>query len=344
MWKYVLKRNILVFFTAFITLSLTYILLSCLPVVKPQYSSEGQLIAYLENQYRLGFLLRFESEQHNSLVFFQSCNIGTSTYYYYLKPVMDRYFDFLGRVFTNWDWGYSTQLKLGTAAMDLIMERLPVSIRINIISTFISVPLGIIVGIIAALNKDKPIDHVINVLIMVSISIPGFVTITYLILWFAYGTHWLPYRWPEVISDATTITKGYIIPVVSLTFGTVAGFARYVRAELCEVMSSEYLLLARTKGLTRRQAIIHHALRNSMVPVVPMIVAEFFSILGGSIILEQIYNIQGIGSLYMTAFTTKDYNVLMCDMAFYTIIGLAANILVDLSYGFIDPRIRMGER
>lgn len=81
-----------------------------------------------------------------------------------------------------------------------------------------------------------------------------------------------------------------------------------------------------------------------MVPVVPMIVAEFFSILGGSIILEQIYNIQGIGSLYMSAFAAKDYNVLMADMAFYTIIGLAASILVDLSYGFIDPRIRMGER
>jgi oligopeptide transport system permease protein len=257
---------------------------------------------------------------------------------------MDRYFEFLGRVFTKWDWGTSEQLKLGTGAMQMVMERLPVSIKINLIATVISVPLGILLGVYAALNKDKPVDYFINVIIMIFISIPSFVIITYLILWFAYGAHVLPYRRPEAISDSATMAKAYVIPVLSLSIGTIAGFARFVRAELCEVMSSDYLLLARTKGLTRRQAIVHHALRNSMVPVVPMIVAEFFSILGGSIILEQIYNIQGIGSLYMSAFAAKDYNVLMADMAFYTIIGLAASILVDLSYGFIDPRIRMGER
>ena len=109
-------------------------------------------------------------------------------------------------------------------------------------------------------------------------------------------------------------------------------------------MSSDYLLLARTKGLTRRQAIIHHALRNSMVPVVPMVIAEFIGILGGSMVLENLYNIRGVGNIYMNAYSAKDYTLLLANTAFYTIIGLASSVLVDISYGFIDPRIRMGAK
>lgn len=129
-----------------------------------------------------------------------------------------------------------------------------------------------------------------------------------------------------------------------LCFGTVAGFTRYTRAELTEVMSSEFLLLARTKGLTKSQTVIRHALRNSLVPIVPMIIGEFIGILSGSMILEQLYGIPGIGSLFVTAITVKDYNVIMVDMAVYTMIGLVAILLVDLSYGIVDPRIRMGAR
>lgn len=345
MRKYVIKRLVLVLFTAFIVLSLTYILINCLPVVKPTYTSEGQLAAFLESQWRDGFLLKFDNELENTnLTYYFKASVAGKEQFYYLKPVMDRYFEFLGRVFTSFDWGKSTQMYLGKDAFSIIAERLPVSMEINIIATVIAVPLGILVGIIAALNKDKPLDHAINLLIMINISIPGFVVITYMILFFAYKLEWLPNQWPSLEDSSSLKALGFVIPVTSLVFGTVAGFARFVRAELCEVMSSEYLLLARTKGLTRRQAILHHALRNSMVPVVPLVIGEFIGILGGSMILEQIYGIPGIGQLYMQAFTAKDYNVLMCDMAFYTMIGLTANILVDLSYGFIDPRIRMGEK
>jgi ABC-type dipeptide/oligopeptide/nickel transport system permease component len=133
-----------------------------------------------------------------------------------------------------------------------------------------------------------------------------------------------------------------VIPVLSLTFGTVAGFTRYTRAELCEVMSSEFLLLARTKGLSKRQCVVRHALRNSMVPIVPMVIGEFIGILGGSMILEQLYGINGIGSLFIECISFKDWNVLLVDMATYTLIGLFANLFVDLSYGIVDPRIRMG--
>ena len=132
--------------------------------------------------------------------------------------------------------------------------------------------------------------------------------------------------------------------MVALSFGSICGYARFTRAELCEVMSSEYLLLARTKGLTKRQAILRHALRNAMVPIVPSILAEFIGILGGSMILENLYGIPGIGSLFVTAMNQKDYNVLFVDMAVFTSIGLLAGVVLDISYGFIDPRIRMGAK
>ena len=104
------------------------------------------------------------------------------------------------------------------------------------------------------------------------------------------------------------------------------------------------MLLARTKGLTRRQATVRHALRNAMVPIFPMILGEFVGILSGSLVLENIFTIPGIGNLYVNAIRALDYNFFMADSAFYTAIGLAAGIVVDLSYGFIDPRIRMGAK
>ena len=132
--------------------------------------------------------------------------------------------------------------------------------------------------------------------------------------------------------------------VVSLAFGTVAGLTRFTRAELSEVLTGDYLLLARTKGLTRNQAITRHAMRNAMVPILPMILGEFIGILGGSLIIENIFSIPGIGNLYVTSITVRDYNFFMADTFFYTLLGLVAGLVVDLSYGFIDPRIKMGQR
>jgi ABC-type dipeptide/oligopeptide/nickel transport system permease component len=104
------------------------------------------------------------------------------------------------------------------------------------------------------------------------------------------------------------------------------------------------MLLARTKGLTQGQATARHAMKNAMVPILPMIISSFFGILGGSMIIEQIFAVPGVGPLYLKSISLFDYDVFMLDSIFYTFIGLAAGIIVDLSYGFIDPRIRMGER
>ena len=132
--------------------------------------------------------------------------------------------------------------------------------------------------------------------------------------------------------------------VLSLGFGVVAGLTRYTRAELSEVLTGDYMLLARTKGLTKAQAISRHALRNAMVVILPMIIGEFIGILGGSLIIENIFGIPGVGSLYITSINVRDYNFFMAMSMFYTFIGLASGIVNDISYGLIDPRIRMGSK
>ena len=183
------------------------------------------------------------------------------------------------------------------------------------------------------------------IFIMVFISVPSFVLITFLMYWLCYQTGWLPTQWPKPTDPVITQVKGYVLPTLCLSFGSIAGYGRSTRAELCEVMSSEYLLLARTKGLTRAQAIRRHALRNAMVPIIPGIVAEIIGIfVGGSMILESLYGIPGIGSLFIEALNLKDWNVLFVVMGFDVVIGLLAGILIDISYGFIDPRIRMGAK
>lgn len=345
MLKYSIKRILLAFLTAFIILTLTFFLVKSLPTAGVISPDAHVRYAYYLDQVELGYSLKFNSPQENLVNLFQAefKQKDGSIFYFYKKPIVDQYASWIKNIFTKWDWGRSDVIEPNSSAIHIIFERLPVSFSINIIAVVISVPLGILFGIIAGLKKNTWIDHTISTLVMVFISIPSFVVIIFLVYFFAYKGN-LPTTWPSSNADLSSKVLAYIIPVLSLSFGSVCGYTRFVRAELCEVMSSEYLLLARTKGLTKNQAITRHALRNAFVPILPSILAEFIGVFSGSMILESIYDIPGIGKIYISALNGKDYNVLLVDMAIFTIVGLLAGILLDLSYGFIDPRIRMGEK
>ena len=344
MLKYSLKRILLAFITAFIIITLTFFLVKSLPGGKIFAPQENTRLAFYFDQVEKGYVIdcMVESPQYGTLLE-KITDLDNVDHYFYQTPILDQYFAWLKRIVIAWDWGTSTVIKPNYSTSTIIMERIPVSVSINIISVLISVPLGILLGIVAGLNKNTWVDHTISTLVMIFISIPSFVVISFMIYFFAFKGN-LPYQWPS--NDAETSEKfaGYIIPVLSLSFGSICGYCRSVRAELCEVMSSEYLILARTKGLTRRQAIVRHALRNAFVPILPSVLAEFIGVFSGSMILENLYNINGIGNLYIDALKNKDYNVLFVDMAIFTTISLLAGIVTDLSYGFIDPRIRMGEK
>ena len=186
----------------------------------------------------------------------------------------------------------------------------------------------------------------ISFFVMVFISVPSFVVMTMLVMIFGFQLSWFPAQWPASDIEGSIQYLALVLPVLGLSFGAIAGLTRTTRAELTEVLTSEFVLLARTKGLTRRQAVIRHAMRNSMVPLVPGIIFSFVGLLSGSVIIERIYSIPGTGRIYLRAMTEGqyDYNLIMGITAFYTIIGLSAVLLVDLSYGIVDPRIRMGAR
>ncbi len=343
MAKYVAKRIVLAILTGFIILTLVFILIKLLPVDRP-IGGDIARNSYWLTEVSRGYIFQ-TTEQLEGLDYVDACTISGKTYYYYTVPVMEQYFKWLGNIITKWDWGVSQKIKMGVDATYIIGQRLPYSIKLNLVSTIISVPLGILIGIWAALKKNKPTDTIISTAIMIFISVPSFILITFLMYLMCYKNGWLPTQWPLDTDPIETQIKGYILPTLCLSFGSIAGYARNTRAELCEVMSSEYLLLARTKGLTRRQAIRRHALRNAMVPIVPGIVAEVIGIfVGGSMILERLYGIPGIGSLFVEALQNTDWNVLLVVMAIDVLIGLLAGILVDISYGFIDPRIRMGAK
>ena len=209
--------------------------------------------------------------------------------------------------------------------------------------------IGIGLGIFAALKKNKWQDHVVSTLVMFFISVPSFVYafILQYLVGFKLGA------FPLVVSSlydaggswfSGTMFKSMVLPVFALSFGTIASLTRFTRAELTESLTSDYMLLARTKGLTKGQATVRHALKNAMVPILPTIISLFIGILSGAMIIEQIFAINGIGQLYLKALTLRDYDVFIATGMFYTIIGLSGTIIVDLSYGFLDPRIRMGER
>ena len=203
--------------------------------------------------------------------------------------------------------------------------------------------MGILFGIIAAVKKNTWVDHLISTIVMLFISVPSYVYAFVVQYWLGFKFGWFP-----LVAEGGTDYFSYsyfhsmVLPILAMSFGIVAGYTRFVRAELTESLTSEYMLLARAKGLTRRQATIHHALRNAFVPILPSILAEFMSLLGGSLIIEKIFGIPGVGYVFISAINLRDYSVFMYVSMFYTTIGLVGSIITDLSYGFLDPRIRIG--
>ena len=267
----------------------------------------------------------------------------------YYKPVGEQFVIYLRNIFTKWDWGVSTAIDKWQPAVSTLTDRIAPTILINVYSLIFSVPIGIVFGIFAALKKNKWQDHVISTGVMLFISVPSFVYAFLVQYIFAFKLNWLP-PIAASLDDAGgswfswTMFKSLLLPVLSLSFGTIAGLTRSTRAELTEALTSDYMLLARTKGLTKGQAIWRHALKNAMVPILPGIISSFVGILSGSFIIEAIFAVPGVGRLYIMSLTMRDYDVFLFVTAFYTFIGLAANILIDLSYGFLDPRVRMGSR
>lgn len=263
----------------------------------------------------------------------------------YNKPYLVQFGIYLRDIFTKFDFGISDKLYFGKPVIDIFIEKLPASMVVNLWSIVWSIPVGIGFGVLAALKKNTWIDSVISTVTMALISVPSFVYAFLIQYILSYKLGWFPFLMKEGTDWFSPQMFWSMVPcILSLALGTIAGFTRTTRAELTEVLTSEFMLLARTKGLTKMQATVRHAFKNCMVVIVPSIFGSFVGILSGSLIIEKIFSVPGVGRLYLNAITAQDYPMFMLDTIFYTSIGLVASIVVDISYGFIDPRIRMGSK
>ncbi len=256
------------------------------------------------------------------------------------KPIVVQYLYYLRGVL-NGDWGVSVKLSPSMPVFEVIKERIPVTMQLNLVSLFIALPLGIMSGTAAALYKSKLPDYIISFLVVICISVPSFVfaSLMQYVLSFKLGLFPIVYG-----ATAKGITRWHslVLPILALSFGPIATVTRYLRGELIETISSEYMLLARTKGLSRAQATVRHAFRNSMVPLANIIIPMFTGIMGGSLVVERIFSIPGVGGIMIESVNTSDHFLTVAVLLFYSIISLATILLVDISYGIIDPRIRLG--
>jgi len=319
MAKYVLKRILLMLLTLFIITTMEFVLIRMLPRELPLEKVQAAAIAS-----------RWEALGYN-------------------KPLLVQYGIYLRNIFTSWDFGTSWYIEFREPAWNVLTKRLLPTVLVNLYSLLFSIPLGIGLGIYAAIRKNKWQDQVISVMVMLFVSIPSYVYAFLVQYFFYFKWNLLPLQVYSLADAGNSWTSGkmfvsMIAPILALSFGEIAGLCRFTRAELTETLTSDYMLLARTKGLTKAQATVRHALKNAMVPILPMLISSFIGILGGSFIIEQIFSIPGVGQLYLRSINLFDYDVFMMDGVFYTFISLLDGIVVDISYGFIDPRIRMGER
>lgn len=262
---------------------------------------------------------------------------------FYRVPVINQLWNWAREVILHWNWGESTALRINYPAFKIILDPMPLTFSINIVTLLFYVPFGFLFGILAALKKDTWVDNLMQIIIMIFLSVPGLVLILTLQIFFGYAYPGiLPGRFPDLLLQADQVWMGYFIPMIAGGLPAIASITRFLRAELSEVLTSDFVMLAKTKGLSHGQAVVRHAIRNSMVPLMPLIIYSFAGLLGGSFILESVYGIPGVGLNTLQAAQLEDYNVIMVSTAFYGIIGLTAALLVDLSYGLVDPRIRIG--
>ena len=261
--------------------------------------------------------------------------------YHLDKSVWVQYAYFLRGLVLEGDWGTSIKVQPAVPAFEILRSRIPISMTLNLVSLVISIPIGVLCGTIAALRRNKMSDSVISVMVILFISIPAFVFASMLQYTLAFKLGWFPIIY-KASNTGISYAMATILPIASLSLGPIATITRYLRGELSETLSAEFMLLARTKGLTHRQAIVRHAFRNSCVPLINILVSLFVGILGGSLVIEKIFAIPGVGSIMIDAINGVDHPLAIAVLIFYSAVSLVAILLVDMLYGVVDPRIRIG--
>lgn len=247
------------------------------------------------------------------------------------KPLAEQYLIYMGNILRG-DFGYSLA-KRGHRVNRVIKDAFPASLDLGIRAMIIAIIFGLFFGIIAALNRGKPMDYFTVVLVLIGISVPSFVVAALLQYFFGVYLKILP----VARYDSFWHT---LMPSFALSLGTMAVLARYMRASMLEVMTADYIKTARAKGLRNTQIVIRHQIRNALFPILTILGPAIAMVLTGSFIIESIFAIPGLGRHYVLAMQNLDYTLMMGLTLFFGFFLIVMNLLVDFAYGIIDPRVR----
>lgn len=232
---------------------------------------------------------------------------------------------------------------------DKILERLPITILINFLSLLIIIAVAVPIGVLSAVHQDSLFDKVTAVFVFIGFAVPTFWLALLLMIFFGISLGWLPisglrslnYEYLNAWGQLVDLAKHLILPVFISAFGGLAGLSRYMRANMLEVIRQDYILTARAKGLSERQVIYKHALRNALLPAITILGLSIPGLIGGSVIFETIFAIPGMGQLFYMSVMARDYPTVMGILLIGAILTLVGNLIADLSYALADPRIRI---
>lgn len=256
-------------------------------------------------------------------------------------PWYQQYFHLMG----HWLRGdLGTSILQQRSVFAILGERLPRTAELLGGSILLSLLVALPIGVFSAVRQYSFADNVVTVISFLGISIPSFWLAILLILAFSVKLHWLPTGGTQTVGKSFSLLdhlKHLILPLAVLTLIRTAGWSRYLRSSMLEVLSLDYVRTARAKGLTGREVLFRHALRNAIMPIITLLGLSLPDMVGGAIITEQIFNWNGLGQLTVTATVRRDIPVVMALVMLSGVVIVAANLLADLCYGLVDPRVTL---
>ncbi|MPM64398.1 Dipeptide transport system permease protein DppB [bioreactor metagenome] len=253
------------------------------------------------------------------------------------QPVFIRFLNYIKNMLTG-DFGVSYTISKNTPISALLQTRLPISLRVGGQAVLLGTLIGLILGIIAAIKHNTIWDTITTVISVLGVSLPSYVFALGLSYYLGFKVTLFP-----LLYSAEMPLKSSVLPTIALCMFTIATIARFTRTEMLEVLGSDYMQLAESKGVSGIRLLLRHAVRNALIPIITVLAPLIVGLMTGSLVIEKIFSIPGIGSLLVTAIQSNDYNVIVALAFIYSAMYIAIMLVVDILYGVVDPRIRLAK-
>ncbi len=266
------------------------------------------------------------------------------------KPLLTQYKDWLLRLI-HLDFGHSMSAD-SRPVIDKILERLPLTLGMNIAALIITLIIAIPIGVISAYKQGTIIDKALTIFVFLGFAMPSFYLALLCMLYFGIDLAWFPISGLTSFNYNSLSTFGKIkdiawhlaLPMFIGTIGSLAGASRFARSSMLEVLRQDYILTARAKGIPEKTILFHHALRNALLPIITLLGLSIPGLIGGSVIIESMFALPGLGQLFYGAVMARDYPLIMGNLVIGAVLTLLGNLLADLTYALADPRIRFSSQ